>query len=312
MPPFAGMTTAGCFADCRLRGADGCSRTFSRKPLRVPAARGTMVYDGYQSRVRMLRRRDILKFGTGAAFASYANAMAQLSLQKGEGLPHAMPHRFPPFEIHGVRPALLALESGIAGYTVERMGKGASLVWLRSDAGQIWGIGVDQRDLEFKFEVFTLAIETIEAMQARVAAWKPPQLPPDMPENFRQLMSTRPELPKPSSEFQPWPFASWRVEVLRRAEYIIENVNPGPTFGNNPNMLVAIRPGQVPPEASATCEVAVALLFTESNGKRLLVGVDWMPYNMIITEDGSEIDEYLRPCERVPLKDYASRLPLSG
>jgi len=222
-----------------------------------------------------------------------------------------MPHRFPPFEIQAARPTLLALENAIAGYVVEQAGKGASLVWLRSHAGQIWGIGVDQRDLESKFEVFTLAIETLEAMQARAAAWAPPQLPPDMPENFRRLMSTRPELPKPSAEFQPWPFASWRVEVLRRAECIIDNVDAGPTFGNNPSMQAPSQPGQVPPEASAYCETAVALLFTEGNSKRLLVGVDWMPFNMIVTQDVHEIDEYLSSCERVPLKDYASRLPLS-
>jgi len=132
-----------------------------------------------------------------------------------------------------------------------------------------------------------------------------------MPENFRRLMSTRPELPKPSTEFQPWPFASWRLEVLRRAEYIIDQVDVGPTFGNKPSMQAPCRPGHVPPEASAYCEVAVGLLFTYGNSKQLLVGVDWMPFNMIVTDDVHEIDEYLHPCERVPLKDYASRLPLS-
>ena len=223
-----------------------------------------------------------------------------------------MPHQFPSFDIQATRPTLLALESGVAGYVVEQAGRGASLVWLRSHAGQIWGISVDQRDLEFKFEVFTLAIETIEAMQARAAAWKPPQLPSDIPENFRRLMSTPPDLPKPSAEFQPWPFASWRVEVLRRAEYITNSVDPGPTFGTNPSMQAPSRPGQVPPEASVYCEAAVGLLFTDGNSKRLLVGVDWMPFNMIVTEDLHEVDEYLRPCECVPLKDYAPRLQLSA
>jgi len=262
----------------------------------------------------MLKRRDIFKFGTGAALAGacYVRALAQPVPVKDKEQRHAMPHQYPPVEIHAARPALLVLESGIADYVVERIGKGASQVWLRNHAGEIWGIDVDQRNLEFKFEVFTLSIETIEAMQARVAAWGPPQLPPDMPENFRRLMSTPPQLPKPSAEFQPWPYASWRVEVLRHAEYIVENADTGPTFGNNPNMQATARPGQVPPEASASCEVAVALLFTAGNSKRLLVGVDWTPFNMIVTEDVLEIDEYLSSCERVPLKDYASRLPLSS
>lgn len=262
----------------------------------------------------MLRRRDIVKlvFGGTIVGASFEKTSAQPNLPTGKRRPPAVLHKFPPFELHASRNALLALESGIAGYLVERIGKNASLVWIKSRSGQVWAIGIDQRDLQFKFEVFTLTIETIEAMQARIAAWKPPQLPADIPENFRQLMLMRPKPPKPSTEFQPWPLASWRVEVLCRAEYIVESVDPGPTFGDNPNMQAPGRPGQVPPEASASCDVAVGLLFSGGARKRLLVGVDWMPYNMVVTEDAHQIDEYLGPCERIPARDYASKLPSSA
>lgn len=262
----------------------------------------------------MFERRDIIRLGAVAAIAGacHSRLLAQSSVPSDKRQTYAVPHKFPPFELHAARPVLLALQDDIAGYAVERIGKGASLVWVRSHAGQTWAIGVDQRDLQFKFEVFTLVIETIEAMQERIAAWKPPHLPTDIPENFRKLMSTQPAAPKPPAEFKPWPFSSWRLDVLRRAEYIIENVDPGPTFGDNPNAQAPSKPGQVPPEASASCDVAVALLFTAANNKQLLIGVDWMPFDMVVTEDNHEIDEYISPCERVPLEDYASRLPASA
>jgi hypothetical protein len=63
-----------------------------------------------------------------------------------------------------------ALQDGVVGYAVERVGEGASLVWVRDRFGEVWAISVDQRDLQFKFEVFTLAIESFDAMEARIAA----------------------------------------------------------------------------------------------------------------------------------------------
>jgi len=222
-----------------------------------------------------------------------------------------MPHHFPAVELQALRPALLALQSGIDGYAVVGLGKNISLVWMRT-SGRIWAIGVDQRDLQFMFEVFPLAIESFEAVQARIAAWEPPVLPADAPETFRQLMSMRPEPLERPTDFQPWPLSAWRVEVLRRAEYIIENSNPGPTFGDTPNAQAAARPGDVPAAASASCEVAVALLFTEDTGKRLLIGSDWMPLNMIVTEDAHVIDDYVALCERVPAHDYAVTLPVTA
>lgn len=262
----------------------------------------------------MLDRRDILKFGFGATFAvGYrTRALAQSSVADNDIQSHAMTHQFPPFELRADRPALLALQEDITGYAVERIATGASLIWVRHRSGQLWAICVDQRALQFKFEVFTLAIETMEAMHDRIAAWKPPQLPADMPENFRKLMSMQPKLPEPPAEFQPWPLTSWQMEVLRRAEYIVEDANPGPTFGDSPNVQLPGEPGHIPAEASASCETAVALLFTGTSGARLLIGVDGMPFDIVITKDAREIDEYVGPCERVPVKDYVSRLPASA
>jgi hypothetical protein len=63
----------------------------------------------------------------------------------------------------------------------------------------------------------------------------------------------------------------------------------------------------VPSEAAASVEVAVGLLFVGPNGKRLLMGVDWMPLNMIVTDVVAEIDEYLAPCEAIDLNAYLER-----
>jgi hypothetical protein len=108
----------------------------------------------------------------------------------------------------------------------------------------------------------------------------------------------------PPVDFEPWPFASWRTEVLRRAEYIDWGVEAGPNPGDHPNFQAAARPGQVPEEASAWCEVAAGILFTGDAGRRLLIAVNWLPPNMLVTEDAAQIDTFLAPCELVEMDDY--------
>lgn len=119
---------------------------------------------------------------------------------------------------------------------------------------------------------------------------------------------TRPAAPSPPVDLQPWPFQRWRTEVLRRAEFIVEHATADATFGNNPNEQSAVRPMKVPAAAFASCEVAVGVLFTGDDGKRLLMGVDWMPENMIVTRDAAKIDEYLQACDKVELAAYVERL----
>jgi hypothetical protein len=165
-------------------------------------------------------------------------------------------------------------------------------------------IGDDTRSLQFKFEVFTLTIRSMEDQRARWAAWKPPQLPADVPEGWRKLFSTKPPIPEPPTVFTPWPFGTWRVDVLRRVEYIIEDVDVGPTVGDNPNMQAPARPGEVPAEAAAACDVGVGLLFTASDGGRLLIGVGWRPGDLVVTQEAKEVDEYLAPCQLLPVAEY--------
>jgi hypothetical protein len=212
-----------------------------------------------------------------------------------------------PFELQGKQASLASLADDVAEYSVQRMGKSVSAVWLRGRDGQVWFVTVDSRDALPRFEVFTLGIDTLDELQTRWREWKAPQLPDDMPEGLRALMMTRPAMPTPPPTFDAWPFTSWRTQVLRRAEFIIEDVSDVPTFGENPNMQSATRPMAVPSEASASCVVAVGFLFTGANGKRLLMGVDWMPLNMVVTDVAAEIDEYLAPCEAVDLDVYLDR-----
>ena len=154
------------------------------------------------------------------------------------------------------------------------------------------------------FEVFTLGLSSLGELRDRWAHWQPPELSADAPESLRRLASTRPPPPVPPVDFEPWPFASWRTEVLRRAEYIDWGVEAGSTFGDNPNFQSAARPGQVPAEASAICEVAAGILFTGDVGRRLLIAVDWQPLNLVVTEDEASIEAFLATCERVEMNDY--------
>lgn len=223
-----------------------------------------------------------------------------------------MPKVFAPFELQADRAALGTLAAGLAGYAVERAHEYVTAIWLQGHDGRVWSVLTETRDLQFKFEVFTLAVQSLEALQARVAAWTPPKLPNDMPANFRQLFSARPPVPTAPSHFKPWPFAQWRCDVLRRVEFIIEDVAVGETFGSSPNLQSADAPGAVPPEASATCEVAAGILFTARDGERLLAGVDWTPSRIIWTGDATQIDAYAKSCEAVSLDAYIRRIEAAG
>lgn len=218
----------------------------------------------------------------------------------------SMPIEFPPFELQASTLALQQLESGISGWRVERTGNFATNVWLRTFDGAICLLGVDQRDVRPMFEVFTLEMLSMSELSERWERWEPPALADDVPENFRQLLTTRPAAPVAPTDFDPWPLRSWRTDVVRRAEFVIEGEDVGPTIGNNPNAQSAARPKAVPPNASASCEVAAGILFTGEKS-RLLLAVDWMPMDMLVSQDPVEIDAFLTGCDRVGLADYLVR-----
>jgi hypothetical protein len=210
-------------------------------------------------------------------------------------------------ELQGTHSAIAGLAVDVAEYSVQRMGKSASAVWLRGGDGEVRFVSVHGQDALPMFEVFTLGILTLDDLQARWKDWKAPSLPEDMPEQLRTLMTTKPPMPTPPQEFKAWPFRSWRTQVLRRAEFIVEEVQDVPTFGQNANMQSATRPKSVPSEAAASCEVAVGLLFTGTNSQRFMLSVDSMPLDMLVTDNAVEIDAYLAACEATNLSDYLKR-----
>ena len=254
-----------------------------------------------------LNRRDLVSFLV-AALAGAASGRAHAGRPAREDRTRSMPVEFPPFELQASKFALLHLASGISGWRVERLGKTASNVWLKTSDGATWLVGVDQRDVQSMFEVFTLGLLSMSELHEQWKNWKPPVLPEGIPDGLRGLLTTRPAAPVEPTQFDPWPLRSWRTEVVRRAEFIVEGADVGPTFGNNPNAQSAARPRAVPPGASASCEVAAGVLFTGED-RQLLLAVDWMPMNMLILQDTAEISAFTKDCELVSMTDYLDRRP---
>ncbi len=249
-----------------------------------------------------LNRRHLMGFlVAGLAGASSGSACAGW-LNHAEGT-ERMPVEFPSFELQASTSALQHLTSDISGWRVERMGNSASNVWLRTSEGEIWLVGVDQRDVRPMFEVFTLGMLSMSELHDRWERWEAPGFADSFPEGLRRLLTTRPAAPVSPTEFDPWPLRSWRTEVARRAEFILEGGDVGPTFGNNPNTQSAAHPRTVPLSASAFCEVAAGLLFT-GEGRQVLLAVDWMPMTMLVLQEASEISAFLADCELVSMADY--------
>ena len=253
-------------------------------------------------------RRDALNvlLGLGAVLACGRSAAAVV------GATPRMTKRMPSFELQGTRTSLASL-AHISGYKVESGGGRTVAVWLKADDGQVRLLTVDQRDALPMFEVFTLAVATMGELEARLREWKAPKTVPEgVPEWMRTLMMTRPAVPTPPTDFIGWPFDHWRTQVLRRAEFVVEEAPVGETVGENPNVQSAARLMTVPKEASASCEVAAGVLFSGAGGKRLLMGVDWMPESMVVLDEPAKIDDYLKPCEAVDLSAYLERFVRSA
>lgn len=94
-----------------------------------------------------------------------------------------------------------------------------------------------------------------------------------------------------------------------RQIWAIGDLQPPPsTFGDNPVAQNASKPGEVPPDAWAARDVAVGLLFTDPEYRRFLIGVDWLPLNMVVTEDAGAIDEYVDACQTIELTRYVEQI----
>lgn len=251
----------------------------------------------------VIHRRDALMIIGGSLIAAAAVARP---LAASPGGAAGVTKQFPSFELQGSPAALAGLAESIAGYSVVRGGDAAFAVWLKRLDGSALYVGVDQRDVLPMFEVFALWVATPDDLAELARGWEAPTIADDVSEPFRTAIMT-PPAPMPPEQFDPWPLAQWRTEVLRRAEFIVEDGPVEGALGTHPNTQSAAPPKSVPVEASASCEVAVGLLFTGATGNRLLIGVDWMPERMTITDIAAEIDEYLKPCEAVEFSSYLER-----
>ena len=206
---------------------------------------------------------------------------------------------YPPSELQISEEALWLLTKNVVAC---RFGRPGETPWLFDGNGAAYPILVVERFLEFKFEVFSLEIPSQLELHDRHAHWTAPLLPDDLPEELRVLMSTHPPPPVAPLPSTSWPFQCWGVDLLKRVEFITEDDIATNAVGYAPNAQGAARPGEVPRDAAAACEVAAGFLFSDVEGERLLIGVDWMPYHMVISRDPAQIDEYLECCIAVSIK----------
>ena len=259
------------------------------------------------SRVTLIREDCVLAFETHP-IPPRGGAGAQFRTRRLK----RVPVEFPSFELQASPSALQQLMTGVCGWRVERMGSSASRVWLKTLDGAVWLMEVDRRCVRPMFEVFTLKMLSMRELHERWERWSPPALPKDIPDGFRQLLKTRPPAPAAPTRFDPWPFRSWRTEVVRRVEFMVERGEPGPTFGDKPKLETALRRRAVPPEASAFCEAAAGVLFTGDDERKLLLAVNWMPMDMLVVEGAAEINAFNSECELVRMEAYSAQRRTAG
>jgi hypothetical protein len=222
---------------------------------------------------------------------------------------------YPPFHIDADAEALGALGQGITSlvpvfnhYQSDDGVPRAHTVWVKDNVGTNWAIGVHQRDLEFKFEVFSLTIENEAALKARIETGSSIAPPSDAQAFLAQAAIAPRVAPVAPEDFQPLPFKLSQVYVLRRAEFILSDVDLEATLGENPVLQTAAMPKAVPSNVEAYCIVSVGLLMTGLEGQRLLVGVDWFPFDLIMSTDSDFTDSYTAACEMIDINAYAEML----
>jgi hypothetical protein len=157
-----------------------------------------------------------------------------------------------------------ALGSGIRGIYRRSLG-GTELidqVWLRRSTGRL-AIEPTSTLVAHCFEAFSLSIS-----------------PSDTLANM------------PDSDWEPWPFQQWEVSALIRREWLANEL-----AADFMSSEATLRPGEVPPGTTQTCDVAVGLLFEGRDDQRLLLAVACQPaLTLLITRDASNIDSYISDC----------------
>jgi len=172
---------------------------------------------------------------------------------------------------------LRSLASALTGYTVSTDHGRISALWLwRGDQAPLL-VTSDGRDIVFKFEVFTLAIQTPHS--------------PSLPESEQEA----------AGHAVKWPFSEWQVDVLWIRDWSspIEAL-PEEWHDDSEARLF----GEVPAGAKHACLVAKALLFTGSDGCRLIIDQGEVPLDLYATTDPEFINQAISGAMLMPLDLY--------
>jgi hypothetical protein len=172
---------------------------------------------------------------------------------------------------------LCSLTSAVTGFTLSEDHGRISGVWLwRGDQAPLF-VTADSRDIVFKFEVFTLAIQ---------AATHP------------VLLTNREEAKERATA---WPFSNWRVDVLWIRDWTIPiEAVPDGWYDSAEARLF----GKVPDGAERACLVAKGLLFTGSDDSRLIIDQGAMPLDLYVTTNPEVIDQMIAGAMAMPLDQY--------
>ncbi|KQO06768.1 hypothetical protein [Sphingomonas sp. Leaf242] len=172
---------------------------------------------------------------------------------------------------------LRSLASALTGYTISVDHGRISALWLWRSGQAPLLVTSDSRDIVFKFEVFTLAIQA-------------------------PLYSTLREGEQEAvGRAVKWPFFEWRVDVLWIHDWSIPvEALPDGWYSSSKDRFF----GQVPAGAEHTCLVAKALLFTGSDGSRLIIDQGEMPLDLYVTTDPKFINQAISDAMLMPLDRY--------
>lgn len=158
-------------------------------------------------------------------------------------------------------------------------------VWLwRGDQSGLF-VTSDSRDIVFKFEVFTLGIR-------------------DTDDN-----AIAPYVTEAKVRATSWPFPNWKVDILWARDWSISlEALPEDWVESDKSQQF----GQVPDGADHACFVAEGLMFTGSDGNRMIINQGEMPLDLVVSRDPSIIDKFLIGATTMPLDDYISgALPMT-
>lgn len=217
-----------------------------------------------------------------------------------------------PVDLRASPEALLALSEGITGFRVEELpgGRGdVSSVWFQAD--QLYLLSVDILGLAFKFEVFTLVVKTPAQMLAIMEA-NAPQMEKAWAEMRQAGLPIAPigppVEPAPAGELASWPFRSWRLDILKRMEFLVGPDHLPETADAVQDYFWSLPAGVAPAGSEHTCLTAIGMLFTSDGGGRFLVVADGMPGWMRVSDEEEVVQSYLRQCIVVPAAEYATTL----